>query len=69
MFAPSRSLLPAAHHPVHALPLRLQVRAAGTRLSMELKRFDVDDRLSEMAIYNKTVYLAGQVGAVYTCTI
>jgi enamine deaminase RidA (YjgF/YER057c/UK114 family) len=30
---------------------------------MTIKRFHVHKRLSEMAIYNKTVYLAGQVAS------
>ena len=32
-------------------------------LSQGLHRFHVGDRLSEMAVYNGTVYLAGQVAA------
>ena len=31
-------------------------------MSQGLRRFHVGDRLSEMTIYNGTVYLAGQVG-------
>ena len=32
-------------------------------LSLGLHRFHVGDRLSEMAVYNGTVYLAGQVAS------
>ena len=36
---------------------------------MTLQRFDVGARLSEMAVYNGTVYLAGQVPADQTSDI
>ena len=36
---------------------------------MELQRFDVGARLSEMAVHNNTVYLAGQVPADETSDI
>ncbi len=32
-------------------------------MTLGLKRFHVGDRLSEMAVFNHTVYLAGQVAA------